>query len=435
MGFIKAKTDTGIKEEFKKYCIKHGINAENCIRPTPETAYEELYETFRERVKQKRFSYDAYKFSYYAGLELEKRALEICKLTWRPQGFKSFKVYHPERNINAPEYGDRVVERWYSDKYFIPYFKDRICPENMACQKGKGPHELLLALENTLRKIWKSHGTGFWFLQTDFEGYYDNLSHDWVKECFEGVDPYSYFLFCRTVDSWEEKPGGGKRYDENKEPGKKYGFPKGNLASQWAGIINMDGLDRELKSLPGHLGGFRYMDDSIHFFPDKKSAKACKEYIEEYLISHKTGIRLHPRKTKYAPITQGFNFCGWHYRLRDDGSVELKLCKGRKTLKKKQLKRMQKAYRKGRLSFDKIQCSMSGVFGHYHTGDTKNLRKYLVNRFRFKKDGEMAKHLRDLKNKTRVEIRREENERSFREQNDRDTPGNNPRENNSEKSF
>lgn len=418
MGYTKVKPYKDIREQFRQYCIKYGFNESNCIRPKEDTTYDELFDTYRERVKHKPDSYDAYTFSYYAGRELEKRSAGITKLYWGPDGYKAFLVFHPTRTINAPMYGDRVVEAWYTQKYIAPYFEDKLSPKNLACQKNKGPHVLLLMMEESLKELWKKYGNDFWFLQTDFEGYYDNLSHEWIKKCFEGIDPYAYFLFCRTIDSWEETEGdSNKYYSEGKETGKRYGVPKGNLPSQWAGIVNLNGLDHLLPTLPGYLDGYRYMDDSIHFFPDKEGTKKCKESIENYLRENKVGIRLHPRKTHYAPIKQGFNFCGWHFRIREDGSVEIKVRQDRKKLKKRQLKGMQKAYKKGRLSFEEVQESVSSVFAHYHTGDTKRLRKYIINRFTFEKEDEDGKktirHLRDLKRKTRTEKQRLENNKAL----------------------
>ncbi len=400
MGYTKVPPYPDLKERFREYCIRNGYNETNCTRPTVDAVYTELFETYRERIRHKRDSYDAYVFGYYAGKELMQRALDICALTWGPKGYKSFLVFHPTREINAPLYGDRVVEEWYTDKYITPYFEKRLVQKNMACQKGKGPQLLLDLMKQTLHNLWERYGNSFWFFQGDFEGYYDNLSHDWIKKQFEGIDPFAYILFCRTIDSWEEtEEDSNKFYREGKEPGKRYGVPKGNLPSQWAGIVNLNEFDHRITSLPGYLDGYRYMDDSAHFFEDKKGCQRCREFTEQYLKENKVGIRLHPRKTKIAPITQGLNFCGWHFTLHDDGHVSVKVRNDRKKLKKQRIKGMQKAYRKGRMTFEEIQTSMTGVFAHYHQGDTKGLRKYIVNRYTFeRKEGNgdtTRKHLRD----------------------------------------
>ena len=44
-------------------------------------------------------------------------------------------------------------------------------------------------------------------------------------------------------------------------------------------------------------------------------------------------IKLHPRKTYYAPISRGFTFCGWHYSLEHGGKIHVRI----KNTKKKEM--------------------------------------------------------------------------------------------------
>lgn len=391
MSYIKKNSEINNAEAFTKYCIRHGFSRKNLELLTTDNVYDMLYVCWVERTSVKRLTRDAFEFEQNAGVELEERAERIAKLTWRPEGYKTFRVWHPERIISAPLYPDRIVEYWLTEQYLIPFWKDKLIPNNMACQKDKGPDKAQSLVKEALKKCYEKYGTNFWFFQGDMQAYYDNISQSYVKKIHEGMNPYGYFLLCNIIDSWEEPECYAKELNPNGRygifnPEGKFGFPKGNLPSQWVGITTLNELDHLLSEREDCLFYIRYMDDFIAFFHFKSSCKDCKNFTETYLQEKEIGVRLHPRKTAYAPISRGFNFCGWHYHLREDGSIEVKIRQDRKKLKKKQLKAKQKAYAKERISWDDVRNSMQSTFAHYAHGDTKRLRKYICNRYRFQRN-------------------------------------------------
>ena len=98
------------------------------------------------------------------------------------------------------------------------------------------------------------------------------------------------------------------------------------------------------------------------------------------------GIRLHPQKTQIAPITTAFKFCGWQFKLRNDGTVRLHVRNDRKELKETEIRQMQNDYARGLLSFEDIQLSLQSVYAYYKLGDTRTLRKYLSDKYRFRRN-------------------------------------------------
>ena len=77
-----------------------------------EQVYLELYEVYKERVKAKKQTKEAYLFSREAGMLLWKISVLVVTGQWNVKGYFKFKVHHPERIINAPFYVDRIVEQW-----------------------------------------------------------------------------------------------------------------------------------------------------------------------------------------------------------------------------------------------------------------------------------------------------------------------------------
>lgn len=378
MGFIETQS-TNHLNELNAYCQKYGFSECSLSR---DIVFNELYACWAERIKQKKYNFDAYVFERNLGPELLRRAIDIEQLSWRPEGYKEFKVFNPERVISAPLYPDRIVEAWLTDRYVIPYWKDKVLANNMACQKDKGPHKLVANLKDDLEECYKKYGKDFWFFQFDIQGYYDNISHDYCKRIFAGMDPVGYFLLSNIIDSWEET----ECYAKQRFPDKRFGVPKGTLTSQWIGITVLNELDYLLHDNFNAEVCYRYMDDGILIFQNKELCKKALRECEKYLLENELGIQLHPKKTVYAPISRGFNFCGWHFRLRDDGSVELKVRNDRKKLKKQELKSKQKAYKSDFITWGEISSSLQSTFAHYGHGDASKLIKYMTYRYKFQKD-------------------------------------------------
>ncbi len=382
MGYQRNKAKKSPKDEFYDYCKRYGYTSDNLIQLTEDKIYLELYETYVSRLKGKRYSYDAFVFSFISGKELKKKAKEIVVLIWQPEGFKSFPVYHPSRIISAPFYGDRVVENWLTVKYVEPFWEGKLHPMNMACQKNKGPHEAIKCLKEFLENALLEYGENLYYLQGDMQGYFDNISHDYVLKLHEGMNPYGYFLLKSVIESWEEPDCYAKR--EDPDPNNKYGHPKGNLPSQWTGITVLNGLDHKISGRPGTLFYVRIMDDFIAFYRTKDECRAAKSFIEDYLKSEGIGVHLHPTKTKYAPIRHSFNFCGWQYVLKDR-HIKMRVRTDRKKLKKKELKRKQKQYKENKITRKQVEDSLTSTFGYYSHGDTKRLVHYMKHHYKFPK--------------------------------------------------
>ena len=134
------------------------------------------------------------------------------------------------------------------------------------------------------------------------------------------------------------------------------------------------------------LGTTRYMDDAISFFATKSSCKDCKIQVEKIIREKQLGIRLHPQKTVYAPISRGFTFCGWHYTLGEDGMIRLSVKQDRKKITKKKYQKISEDYYTGDLSFGDVQAKLNGTYAFLQQGDTREFRKYLSNRYRFTHD-------------------------------------------------
>ncbi len=196
------------------------------------------------------------------------------------------------------------------------------------------------------------------------------------------MDPYGYFLNKNTIEAWHEPD----EYAECADPDNMYGFPKGNLPSQWAGIIALNDYDHLMSNYPGCLAFVRFMDDGMMVFKTKEEARQAKNFTVEYLKNNRLGVRLNAKKTKYAPIKNGYTFVGWRNEIRADGTVKMKIRDDRKELKKKEFKTKQKLYSENKITWQEINDSLLSTFGHYKHGDTNRLIHYMSRQYVFRKE-------------------------------------------------
>ncbi len=340
-----------------------------------DVIFRELYATYKKRVKTKHVTKESYEFERNAGVYIEKAAEEIVNKTWKVKGYFPFQVYHPNRIINAPFYSDRVVEQWYVERFIIPTFKNDIMPYNMSCQEGKGPYKNMDITIKAIEEMYKKFGTKFTVFQFDMQGYFDNISHDFAINLISSkIDREWLWLYENIVDSFDVKDG----YAMLTDPEHKYGFPKGNLPSQWTGIVALNDLDHMIAEDKYCFHASRYMDDGISFYKTIGQARCAKEMTEKYLTDSKIGVRLHPIKTAYFPISRGFTYCGWRYTLDNEGKVHVRIKNEKKKEQKKRLKAISASINTN--DFDKIKARrvQEGMFEYLtHGTESKNLIKYL----------------------------------------------------------
>lgn len=372
-----------------------------------EQIEDELYECYRERVKVKRKTHEAYVFEENAGVLISNDAKQIRSFHWKPHGYRDFKVFHPERVISAPMYADRIVEYWLTEKYIAPYVSNIVHERNMACQKGKGPGVAKKYMEDMLYQLYDKYGTDFYFFQADVQKYYDNINHERVKEQFSDLQEFPKRLFFNILDDWSSRDC----YAKVNDPYGVYGIPKGTLPSQWIGITYLNDLDWIMASFEGSEGNVRYMDDFVVFFKHKEDANRCREFVTEYFESNHMGVRLHPRKTVVAPMSRGFTFCGFRYTFNGTGKLVEHVRRERKELIIKRYNKMQDDYYHGKLSDWDVDKKKNGTEAFLKQGTNKRLVRYINHRFKctkepdeFYKAGEPTKkkHLKPSRIKRRM---------------------------------
>ncbi|MBQ6133050.1 MAG: hypothetical protein IJI65_02745 [Lachnospiraceae bacterium] len=355
--------------------MKESISAEKQL-------YFELFELYKKRLKSKHLTYEAYRFERESAKSLAFSAHDIMNLSWEVRGYFPFMVYHPTRQINAPMYIDRIIEQWFVEKYIQPVFVPQLYEFNMACQPGKGPFLTMDYVKAAIAEIYSMYGTDFCVFQFDVEGYFDNFRHDTAKAIMQEIGEEGLWMYEKIVDSFKVEDSYGSRGDPDKFH--EYGVPKGNLPSQWTGIIFLNELDWEIYENPSCLFNIRYMDDGLNFFHTIAECRECYEDVKEFLDVNELGIRLHPKKTYYAPISRGFTFCGWHYSMEGKGKIHVRIKNTKKKEMEHRLKIISEEVRTGKMSLKQANTIRDGMFEYLSHGTESNqLIKYMKHQYPF----------------------------------------------------
>ena len=360
-----------------------------------EDTFEQMYFIFRKRDKGKIETNVSYKYRKYLGSRLTRLSKQIDENTWKPHGTNKFYTMHPRREINAPYYEDRIVEFWLDYFYFIPFSEPMLIDNNNACRVGKGMTDCNKKIREALFRLIEIN-LGFYVVQTDILGYFDNIKHDFVKEIFEGLDPHAFGVLLKILAGWHKE-----KYIDEEENVHYIGLPKGCVVSQRVGVVALDPVDHMIYEWEKTLFYVRIMDDILVFVQTKEDAKQCLQMIRDKLTTMDAGISLHPKKTQYYPFrpmkanngknkNRGIVFCGWRYHLREDNTLEVTVRNSTKRNFKMKMKRLKKEVESGEITAAseeyKKQCCINYLKGsrkHGLRNDTEKLQQYLEDHFDF----------------------------------------------------
>jgi len=93
------------------------------------------------------------------------------------------------------------------------------------------------------------------------------------------------------------------------------GLPIGNLTSQFFGNVYLNELDQFVKHTLKARFYIRYVDDLVFLSREREELIRWMKEIEDFLIT-RLDLRLHPRRRKLQPISNGIDFLG--YIIRKD---------------------------------------------------------------------------------------------------------------------
>jgi len=265
--------------------------------------------------------------------------------SWKNGMPKPIKILYPKvRDGLSISFRDRVYQRSINDNVLYPTVQRSFILDNCACQKGKGIDYARKRLKKHLWNHYSHYGTDGYILQIDIKGYYPNMRHDAVRAKFRRyLDDDVYKAVCNVLDT---------QYVGD------VGYNPGSQMVQIAGISLLDDLDHYCKERLHVKHYMRYMDDILVIHQSKEALAEILEEIRAKLSE--IGFEVHDKKTHITPLSKGFTYLGFEYRITETGKILMTLNSANIKHERRKLYKMVKLAKQGEITKEKIdECYKS----------------------------------------------------------------------------
>lgn len=271
---------------------------------------------------------------------------------------KKFRITHPkEREIVSVAFRDRVFQRSLNDNVIYPRISKSFIYDNMACQKGKGPDRARNRMKCFLQRYYRKHGIEGYILKCDIKGYYPNMSHKVVRDCFHKViEGWSYEQALLVLDG---------QYDG------EVGYNPGSQMIQIAGIGILNAIDHYIKEELHIEYYIRYMDDFILIHPDKQYLTECMVKIG--IMLNRLNCSFNSDKTGISDLSDGILFLGFNFKLTETGKVLMQINSKNVKNERRKLKRLVNLAKKGLRTREKVDECYNSWKNHAGKGNSYHL--------------------------------------------------------------
>ena len=324
------------------------------------TDRDQLYDSMRKCQKGVTWKPSVKSFVLNSEERLYDMEMQLKNGTWKNGKTKEVQILYPKkRTALSTRFRDRVYQRSINDNALYPQMTNSFIYANAACQTGKGTDFTRKLVKRYLVSYIKENGVDGYVIQIDIHGYYQNMQHDKVKECFKKhVDPETFQMASKILDA---------QYTGNA------GYNPGSQMVQIAGISLLSSEDHFIKEKLHTRCFIRYQDDFWAVSKDKNDAESAFHAIEKKL--NQKGFELNPKKSHVTPLSKGFRFLGFDYRITKSGKIIMTLNSDNVRHERRKLKRMVNKSRKGEMLPSKIDECYDSWKNNAKNGNSHNLLK------------------------------------------------------------
>lgn len=246
---------------------------------------------------------------------------------------KKIITYPKKREALSIPYKDRVYQRSINDNSLYPQMTRSFIYANCACQTGKGTDFARKLVKKYMWNYFCKYGNQGYVMQIDIHGYYQNMKHEEVSNWFKTkVDPDTYEMSMSVLDT---------QYSGDT------GYNPGSQMVQIAGISLLDPLDHYIKEQLHVHYYIRYQDDFWILWHDYEDLENWFETIKAKL--KEKGFEANEKKSHITPLSKGFRFLGFDYRMTETGKIIMTLNSQNTKHERKKLVRMNHKVARGEM--------------------------------------------------------------------------------------
>ena len=303
---------------------------------------------------KKKYTPAGARFYFAREQELLHLEEELCAGTYRPQPYRSFRIYEPkERLISASDFRDRVVHHAVCN-ILEPIFERGMIGDSYACRVGKGSHAAVARTQYFARRF-------AYVLKCDIRKHFESIDHDVLKQIVARRIKEQRVLNLLTIII--DHPV------TDYAPSK--GLPIGALTSQIFANLYLNELDHLVKEKLRVKGYLRYMDDFLLFGHSQEQLREWLVVIRHF-IREQLRLELKEDVLRLLPVSEGIPFLGF------------RIFPGLVRLDRKHLIRFRRriwgheqAYRQGDIDEETLVRSVNSVIAHVMHANTYQMRKAL----------------------------------------------------------
>ena len=158
---------------------------------SPSQLLADLYKAYKDARRHKRRK--DYQLRFERNLEGELLRLRdaIISRRYRPGPSTCFVIHDPKmREVFAAQFRDRVVHHLLYN-YIAPLLIPTFIRDSYSCIPGRGTHDGIFRLENSIRAVSCNYSRRCYILKLDIEGYFMHIHRQLLLDIsLEALEPY-----------------------------------------------------------------------------------------------------------------------------------------------------------------------------------------------------------------------------------------------------
>lgn len=362
--------------------------------------FDDIKEIYEKEVrantknKKKIYRFERYKMQYLTEI------VDVLEQNqYKKMHYNVFLIRSPKYRIAMSlNISDKIINHYLTRHILMKKLEHYLDCRNVATRKGLGRDagiKLVLKYLEHFKKFPKAY-----VLKMDISKYFYKIDHQVLKNMLKkDLTEEEYQVISMIIDSTNQETINLKINQIKKEELSKVkvrkeelqaipfyekgkGLPIGNMSSQFLSIYYLHEMDHKIVHDYRLKYFVRYMDDILIFSENKEYLQKILKKLEQ-LLNENYLLELNSKKTMIIPLKEGFNFCGYHFKLKGRKTI-VTVSADTKRRVKKRIQEVHHDYFSKRYSFASTFSSIMTYDNGFCYGNIKKIKRVLETYFFYK---------------------------------------------------